>query len=511
MAHNKIVLVPTGEVLIDLTQDTATEADVVKGKTFHRADGEIAEGTLEPKEDLDDVLYNQELLIKELKNTLDRKSAGSGDDNESTTHVYPKDVNFYDYDGTLLYSYTNTEASGLIELPELPSHEGLICQGWNWELYNINMLRKPVDVSATYITDDGKTRLYITIAADGRMTVPLQFNQTVANGVTIDWGDGSDMETVSSTGGVSTSHTYTSVGDYVISLDVCESCKLILSGDYLGGIMGSSIVYSNMLQKAELGNRTEIGSYAFHSCHSLTSITIPNGVISIGSFAFQKCYSLKAVMLPDELTNVYEFAFDSCHSLASVSIPNSIMRIEDRVFQYCYALSSIVLPSMMVMDISRYMFYGCYALSSVTIYSSTGRIYNNAFDYCYALSSISLNDITDIEKSAFSRCTSLASIEIPHRVRDIPDYAFNECRSLASVVIPPDIRSIGAWAFGSCISVAYYDFTNVMSVPTLSDTTAFAGIPSDCEIRVPDFLYDEWIAATNWSTYADKIVAAIRR
>lgn len=43
MKANKVTL--NGEVLIDLTQDTATEATVVKGSTFHLADGTIATGT----------------------------------------------------------------------------------------------------------------------------------------------------------------------------------------------------------------------------------------------------------------------------------------------------------------------------------------------------------------------------------------------------------------------------------------------------------------------------------
>ena len=42
--------------------------------------------------------------------------------------VEEKDVNFYDYDGTLLYSYTFSEATQLLELPEMPDHEGLTAQ-----------------------------------------------------------------------------------------------------------------------------------------------------------------------------------------------------------------------------------------------------------------------------------------------------------------------------------------------------------------------------------------------
>jgi hypothetical protein len=52
----------------------------------------------------------------------------------------------------------------------------------------------------------------------------------------------------------------------------------------------------------------------------------------------------------------------------------------------------------------------------------------------------------------------------------------------------------------------FCDFTKHTAVPTLASANAFRGIPADCEFRVPAALVDEWKAATNWSTYADKIV-----
>ncbi len=44
MAKNKIVF--GNEVLIDLTEDTVTAADVVSGKVFHGADGVQSTGSL---------------------------------------------------------------------------------------------------------------------------------------------------------------------------------------------------------------------------------------------------------------------------------------------------------------------------------------------------------------------------------------------------------------------------------------------------------------------------------
>ena len=208
------------------------------------------------------------------------------------------DVTFIDYDGSILYSYSLEEAQALTELPAFPTHDGLVCQGWNWTLDKVKAMTMPMNVGAMYITDDGKTRLYIRIASEGRMNVPLYFSQTVAGGVTIDWGDGSGTETLAGTGKVNTTHTYQGVGDYVITLDPADGCTLGLgagSSEYcvMGSISDNGRVYCNMLQKVELGRGvTSIGDGAFQYCFSLASITIPDGVTSIGDYAFYSCYGM---------------------------------------------------------------------------------------------------------------------------------------------------------------------------------------------------------------------------
>ena len=217
--------------------------------------------------------------------------------------VSPKEVNFYDYDGRIVAAYTVAEAQELTALPDGPTHDGLIFQGWNWTLEKVNALTRPMNVGAMYITDDGKTRLYIRIAAEGRMNVPLYFSQTAANGVTIDWGDGSETETLAGTGNVNTTHTYQGVGDYVITLDPADGCTLSLgpgSSEYcvMGRIDTEGLVYCNMLQKVELGRGvTSIGDGAFASCYSLATITIPDSVTSIAEYAFANCYGMAAYHL----------------------------------------------------------------------------------------------------------------------------------------------------------------------------------------------------------------------
>ena len=294
------------------------------------------------------------------------------------------------------------------------------------------------------VIGDGKTYLYIKIAAPGRMTVPLYFSQTVANGVTIDWGDGSATQTLSGTGNNNTTHEYASIGDYCITLSVVDGCTLGLGrGASNFSVMGSTgnngRIYCNMLQRVEIGS----------------------GVTSIGNYAFTKCYSLSSIVIPESVTSISDSAFNECDSLSSIVIPESVTSIGNSIFYNCHSLSSIVIPES-VTSIGNYVFYNCHSLSSIVIPKSVTSIGSNAFGYCY---------------------------------------------SLSSIVIPKSVTSIsGGSTFYNCYGMAFYDFSALATVPALSSTNAFSGIPSDCKIIVPDALYNTWKESTNWSTYASKII-----
>ena len=382
-----------------------------------------------------------------------------------------KSVNFYDYDGTRLYSYTVEEAAALTELPPLPSNDGLICQGWNWTLDKIKAMGQAVNVGAMYITDDGKTRIYITLH-DGRMSPMLGCSP---NGtVTVDWGDGTTPDTLTGTSTNTVNwtqrHEYADPGDYVITLTMDgtmwfygDSANNNYSGilRYASGNDGRNITYQNAVQRIEIGSGvTSIGENAFNNCQSLASITIPNSVTSIGSNAFRNCPSLASITIPGGVTSIGSNAFNNCQSLASITIPGGVTSIGSNTFNNCHSLASITIP----------------------------------------------DGVTSISTNAFNNCQSLASITIPDGVTSIGTNAFYNCYSLASITIPGGVTSIGSQTFNKCYSVRYYDFTRRTAVPTLSDTNAFTGIAEDCEIRVPAAMVDEWKMATNWATYAQYIV-----
>ena len=107
----------------------------------------------------------------------------------------------------------------------------------------------------------------------------------------------------------------------------------------------------------------------------------------------------------------------------------------------------------------------------------------------------------------FKVSEDLASAAIPNSVTSIGSRAFYNCYLLTYVAVPNSVTSIGSRAFYGCSSVNIFDFSKHTAVPTLADSYAFYGVATDYKIRVPAALYDEWIAATNWSTYASNIVA----
>ena len=132
---------------------------------------------------------------------------------------------------------------------------------------------------------------------------------------------------------------------------------------------------------------TSIGSYAFRSCDSLTSITIPDSVTSIGDSAFHRCTSLENVIFGEnsQLDSIGSYAFYNCTSLKSITIPDSVTSIDSYAFYNCTSLSTITIPDSVTI-IAECTFYNCTSLKSITIPDSVMSIGSYAFSGCTSLS-----------------------------------------------------------------------------------------------------------------------------
>ena len=473
-----------------------------------------------------DVTYKNNTLASISSGTGTLKTAGKYLEDDITITVTgsgggeparKKQINFIDYDGIILYSYTKSEWQNVSDLPDNPSHDGLIAQGWNWTKAQIDaqltaMPDGDIWVGQMYITDDGKTRIYIHLT-QGRLHP--YFGIRLDGTVIVDWGDNSATSTMTSSAAytIYRDHEYASEGDYVITITVSSGSfrfyggnqSTILRTDINSNRIECDIVYLNAIQKIEFGEGIYRFDYdAFHSCQSLKSITTPSNVTTVSGFAFQDCYSLESITIPSGVTGIGLNEFTECYSLASISIPSSVRTINNEAFSYCYSLASITIPSG-VTSFGNSVFWGCHSLLSISIPSGVTQIETKTFDDCYSLTSVAIpSSVTRFCSYAFFNCRSLKSITIPSGVTVIDGYAFDECHSLTIVTIPSSVTDIGNSAFSHCYGVAEYHV--LRSTPPTLGSYAFASIADDCKIYVPSASRYTYQQATNWSTYQAKIV-----
>lgn len=396
--------------------------------------------------------------------TIDAKVDSGGADREDLTAS--KDVDFIDFDGRLLYSYTASEFLELTELPPNPSYPGLVAQGWNWTLTDAKEFVAEygsIDIGQMYITDDGKTRLYISVdntSVSGRNIATIKFKQSIANGVSVDWGDGSEVETYASTSLTDYTHAYTVDGNYVISLEV-TSGTLTLQGTWNTSIMGPQAYNAATLNKVEIGSGVlSINGYAFLQQKALNYISIPMSVTSISGSSVFNSTDIKALVVPIYCANFGGQYMFSESTLRRISFPNSITTFSASAFGQPHFLRRAILPS-------SFVFWGA--------------VFQNAY--------------------LMKKCIMPEGISDP-----LSANAFKNCRCLITITIPTTITTLQE-AFGDCSGLKEIHM-KATTPPTLSSKLG-SGFPSDFAIYVPysadHSVLTAYQEATNWSTYASQM------
>ena len=508
---------------VDISSDTVDAAHLATGYTAHDSSGNAIVGTMD----------------------------GGGGGAEAA------DVNFIDYDGTIVQSYTASDFAALTALPSNPSHTGLTAQGWNWSLSD----------AKTYVASYGKLnigQMYTTSSGDTEIDIELTDGRTspylgiAVNGtVTVDWGDNSATSTVTGTS-LSTQkrtlHEYAAAGEYTISIRLSSgSYALFGSSTYTLLNKGSTTAAQNRtygiaVKRVRIGGSgtTKIGAYAFNNCYGVESITIPSTITSIDASAFTNCFALKSLTIPSNvtslpqptanqsynltslalpkgLTSIGDSAFSGCSNLKSVTLPSTVTSVGASSFATCSALETLIIPSGVtsvgnnafkesyklknvtvpstITSRGTYLFSSCRLLESVT--NNAAGIGENEYSYCYNLTSVNiLSGTTSIGSYAFMNCYNLTSLTIPSTVTSIGDYAFSTCYGLAKITIPSAVTSIGNYAFSSCAGLKEIHFQSA-SPPTVGAST-FSSISPDLVIYVPTGKLADYTGAANYpssSTY----------
>lgn len=378
------------------------------------------------------------------------------------------DVVLRDYDGSVVASYSKEEFAALTELPTPPAHEGLTFQEWNWPLADAQAYcaqHGMVEFGATYITSDGKTRIYITLTEGG--TNPYM-SLGINGSVDVDWGDGSAHDTMvgtDQTTAVTLQHVYAIAGDYIITLTSAEGTHISLLGASTAGCMllwrndNSYAPYSRPFQNAIKHLRIGAGIDSIETrglvgCFSLKTITIPNNLYGIGSTGFGSCFSLKAVSLPRSITYLDVKVFTGCNSLEYVMFPAFLQYIQSGAFDLCYNLKTCILPTSTTLIYST-AFINCFNLSKLVLPEGLKFLYMNAFSNCYSLTEIALpSTLVTGSQQCFIQCYGLKKVIIREGSTMIPSYCFQNCKNLSEIeFVGSQALFIESHAFIGCSNI----------------------------------------------------------
>lgn len=456
------------------------------------------------------------------------------------------DVNFYDYDGSLVAVKSAAEINLMTsdsELPSNPVHTGLTAQGWNWTVAQLKaqltaMPTQPINVGQLYVTSNGKTEIDCTFK-DGRLSPMLGVG--VNGTATIDWGDNTTSDTITGTSldsSVNTSHTYASPGNYTISISVAEGTTLSFIGaskyctlkKSTSDSSANNRVYANCIKAVRLGTGlTNIKTHAFNNCgsletitlsssitqildsfgncFSLKSITIPNGITSLSNSVFTYCYSLVTINLPSSIQTIGNSAFNCCYLLANITMPKDLTTFGESQFNNCYSLERIDIPSN-ALTLPTSIFQNCTSLKSVIFHGNLTTVGGTAFSGCNSLTNFDLpSSVQSLGTSSFSSCHGLTEINIPSDMTNLPKSVFYGCDDIATMVVPSKVTSIGDTAFSSCYGMKEYHIKPT-SPPTLG-TNVFRYMVTDCIIYVPysadHSVLNNYMTDSGWSAYASNI------
>lgn len=394
-----------------------------------------------------------------------------------------KDVNFYDYDGTRVYSYTKTEYLALTEPPSLPTHTGLT--GVNWNYFSFERSQQVVerdgflDAGALYKTTDKATKIFVNLSNEFK--TPYVYVGIPKNvGCYFDWGDGTTQTIYPSSNStwINPSHTYSTGGKYTISIlpmrdnyitlkcsgsantfNDSQNTGALIWGGASSDSQQTNMIYANSVEEIWLGEKVlfDTTGRSFSGYTNLKAIT---GFTNINS----------------DFLYIHDYLFFNCRSLKAIFFPKTFSLIKNYVFKNCVSLERCIFCS------SRWA-------------SSSGDTSNYVFENCYSLKKQNLNFNNSLESYNTKITLGLTS------------YMFKHCYSINYIYLPP-VSAIGSDTFSDDYKhVKVFDFTSNTEIPTLNGTNAFSSGTNDYEIWVPSSLYSSWIAAANWSNISSHIVA----
>ncbi len=238
-----------------------------------------------------------------------------------------------------------------------------------------------------------------------------------------------------------------------------------------------------------------VDDYSFSRAKNITSVEVPDSVVTLGQSAFYDCVALASITLPSAVTTRGENCFKGCTSLPTITLPASLSAVSDNCFDGCTSLTSIEIPDQ-VKTIGKYAFNECSSLADVhfgtgvetlgecsffaiavkklELPSNIKVVGPRSFYRCEAMTEVTFNEgLTTLGSLSFGNCTALKEISLPSTLNQFVSgestfgkgSTFEECKSLTSAVLGKGRQSLPSDFFSGCLNLAkVYIPKNIVTV-----------------------------------------------
>lgn len=290
-------------------------------------------------------------------------------------------------------------------------------------------------------------------------------------------------------------------------------------------------------------NLTNLCNYFAQNWSHLTSVELPNTLLTIDNSAFRYCTSLTNITIPNTVRDISRSAFDSCNHLSSILIPLNVTSISDNAFDNCTSLKSVYNKSNLNIvrgadtygKVAKYAdivlggiptasgtcgtdLNWAYITENTTLYiygnGTTMSEYRSSNpapwkDYRSGIKNLIFvtPNLTTIGTAAFTNCTSLVEVTIPDTVKTLKTSAFNLCGGLTSIYIPKSVTTIEQSAFGFCTNLQHIYWDAARCTAPTSGNFAFTSCTGIVDVTIgenveslPNYLFYENSAVTSWTT-----------